>query len=137
MTTPVKVRKVNKRRRGISSFEGKKNLVPQLAYPGRTFRQYAVLGDDVVIADPLVAKRYEEALGLRLRGLVRSSSPTKPTTPFSSPDTRQSKSPPPCRSQSSDGTWNHTAAAALRARLLRLSLTYALAACPVRAIRLS
>ncbi|GMN18624.1 hypothetical protein TIFTF001_050813, partial [Ficus carica] len=60
-------------------------------------------------------------------------SPTKPTTPFSSPDTRQSKSPPPCRSQSSDGTWNHTAAAALRARLLRLPLTYALAACPLRA----
>jgi hypothetical protein len=46
----------------------------ELAYPGRTFRQYAVLGDDVVIADPLVAKRYEEALGLRLRGLVRSQS---------------------------------------------------------------
>ncbi|GMN32405.1 hypothetical protein TIFTF001_050803, partial [Ficus carica] len=60
-------------------------------------------------------------------------SPTKPTTPFSSPDTRPSKSPPPCRSQSSDGTWNHTAAAALRARLLRLPLTYALAACPLRA----
>ncbi|KAH0672275.1 hypothetical protein KY285_015002 [Solanum tuberosum] len=63
----------------------------------------------------------------------RSSSPTKPTTPLSSPDTRQSKYPPPCRSQSSDG--NHTAAAALRARLLCLSLTYALAACPLRAIR--
>ncbi|KAB5511307.1 hypothetical protein DKX38_030102 (mitochondrion) [Salix brachista] len=58
-------------------------------------------------------------------------------TPFSSPDTRQSKSPPPCGSQSSDGTRNHTAAAALRAHLLRLSLTYALAACPLRAIRLS
>lgn len=32
---------------------------------------------------------------------------------------------------------SHTAAAALRARLLRLPLTYALAACPLRAIRLS
>ncbi|KAK4838898.1 hypothetical protein QYF36_017387 [Acer negundo] len=28
----------------------------------------------------------------------------------------KSKSPPPCGSQSSDGTWNHTAAAALRYR---------------------
>ncbi|KAK8652181.1 hypothetical protein V6N13_061203 [Hibiscus sabdariffa] len=43
----------------------------------------------------------------------------------------EAKSPPPCRSQSSDGTWNHTAAAALRARLLRLPVTYALAACPL------
>jgi hypothetical protein len=33
----------------------------ELAYPGRRFSKYAVLGDDVVIA--LVAKRYEEALG--------------------------------------------------------------------------
>ncbi|KAH0781140.1 hypothetical protein KY290_000738 [Solanum tuberosum] len=63
----------------------------------------------------------------------RSASPTKPTTPLSSLDTRQSKYSPPCRSQSSDG--NHTAAAALRARLLCLSLTYALATCPLRAIR--
>ncbi|KAF9589105.1 hypothetical protein IFM89_019155 [Coptis chinensis] len=35
----------------------------ELVYPGREFRRYAVLGDDVVIADPLVAKRNEEALG--------------------------------------------------------------------------
>ncbi|KAJ8613868.1 hypothetical protein MRB53_036547 [Persea americana] len=50
----------------------------------------------------------------RVMSYDRGSSPTKPTTP-----TVQSKSPPPCRSQSSDGTWNHTAAAALRA--IRLS----------------
>ncbi|KAF9588590.1 hypothetical protein IFM89_013442 [Coptis chinensis] len=31
--------------------------------PGREFRRYAMLGDDVVIAGPLVAKRYEEAIG--------------------------------------------------------------------------
>ncbi|KAK8999905.1 hypothetical protein V6N11_082043 [Hibiscus sabdariffa] len=49
----------------------------------------------------------------------------------------EAKSPPPYKSQSSDGTWNHTAAAALRARLLHLPVTYALAACPLRAIRLS
>ncbi|MCD7454591.1 hypothetical protein HAX54_025287, partial [Datura stramonium] len=60
------------------------------------------------------------------------SSLTKPTTLFSSTDTRQSKYPPPCRSQSSDG--NHTAAAALRARLLCLSLTCTLEACPLRAM---
>ncbi|MCD7455614.1 hypothetical protein HAX54_028779 [Datura stramonium] len=63
---------------------------------------------------------------------TEGSSPTKPTTPFSSPDTRQLKYPPPYKSQSSDG--NHTAAAALRACLLCLSLTYALAACPLREI---
>ncbi|ONI16438.1 hypothetical protein PRUPE_3G098000 [Prunus persica] len=37
---------------------------------------------------------------------IVSSSPTKPTTPFSAPDTRQLKSSPPCRSQSSNCTWN-------------------------------
>ena len=32
-------------------------------YPGRRFIDYAVLGDDVVIADESVAKVYEAALG--------------------------------------------------------------------------
>ncbi|KAK8482888.1 hypothetical protein V6N11_021660 [Hibiscus sabdariffa] len=43
---------------------------------------------------------------------------------------------PPCRSQSSNVTWNHTAVTALQARLLCLPVTYALAACPIRAIRI-
>ena len=32
-------------------------------YPGRRFMSYAVLGDDVVIADQEVASVYEKALG--------------------------------------------------------------------------
>ena len=43
-------------------------------------------------------------------GYIVGSSPTKPTTLFSSPETRQPKSPPPCRSQSNGSSWNHTAA---------------------------
>nr|GLL39597.1 hypothetical protein B456_001G162300 [Ipomoea trifida] len=68
-------------------------------------------------------------------GDIVGSNPTKPTTPFSSLDTKQSKYPSTCRSKSSDGICNHIVAAALRARLLSLSLTYALAACPLGAIR--
>lgn len=37
-------------------------LAAEIAHPGRIFRDYAILGDDVVIGDPIVAKRYEEAL---------------------------------------------------------------------------
>lgn len=32
-------------------------------YPGMVFDRYAVLGDDVVIADQAVAEVYEQALG--------------------------------------------------------------------------
>jgi hypothetical protein len=34
-------------------------------YPGRVFTNYAVLGDDVVIADENVATRYKESFDLR------------------------------------------------------------------------
>ncbi|CAI9281401.1 unnamed protein product [Lactuca saligna] len=40
------------------------NLMPQLVYPGRVFTNYAVPGDDVVIADENVATRYKESLDL-------------------------------------------------------------------------
>ncbi|KAI3664517.1 hypothetical protein L1987_88643 [Smallanthus sonchifolius] len=36
----------------------------ELVYPGRVFTNYAVLGDDVVIADENVATRYKESLDL-------------------------------------------------------------------------
>ncbi|XP_042517490.1 uncharacterized mitochondrial protein AtMg01410 [Macadamia integrifolia] len=34
----------------------------ELAYPGKRFSNYAILGDDVVIGDPVVARHYEESL---------------------------------------------------------------------------
>lgn len=34
-------------------------------YPGRMFRRYALLGDDIVIGDALVASRYKDALDRR------------------------------------------------------------------------
>lgn len=37
----------------------------ELVYPGRVFTNYAVLGDDVVIADENVATRYKESFDLR------------------------------------------------------------------------
>jgi hypothetical protein len=46
----------------ISSYSGVVRSGIELVYPGRRFTGYAVLGDDIVITDTLVAKRYEECL---------------------------------------------------------------------------
>jgi len=65
-------------------------------------------------------------------GYIVGSSPTKPTTP-SLPylDLIQGSRSPRHPADLNLATWNHTAAAALWARLLGLPLTSALAACPL------
>ena len=47
-------------------------------YPGKVFKKYAVLGDDVVIADPKVASRYEtlvQRLGVKVSAAKSIRSP--------------------------------------------------------------